>query len=259
MSPSLQPLVEQLQKARQSAKAIPALTQSHESLSLADGYQIQQSLLESDLHAGERLVGYKMGLTSLAKQRDVNVFEPIRGYLLSSMEIPWGAPLSVTKRIHPRVEPEVAFVFRDRVFGRATTARDIMAAVSGIYPAVEILDSRYEGFRFNLPEVVADNTSAAGFIIGITDLTPRFEEIRLMGVCVRRNGVVETTGCPAAVLGHPICSVVELARGLAKDNLAIEAGMVVLTGGITASLPVETGDCIEMVWPMETVSITVTA
>ena len=140
---NLNELANQLRLARLERRAISPLTAANPALTLADGYAIQAIGREMRFADGEKLCGYKMGLTSRAKQRDVSVFETIRGYLLESMEITPGQTVDTATRIHPRVEPEVAVVMKAPLRG-AVTLREVVAAIGGLYPALEIIDSRFE-------------------------------------------------------------------------------------------------------------------
>lgn len=251
---NLSEIAQALQSAAAEVRPVPAFSLAHPQFSLEEAYQVQSIGLESALARGAKLCGYKMGLTSRAKQKDVNVHEPIRGYLLSQMEVTKSEPVSTKNRIHPRVEPEVAVILKSRLAGPNVSLHDVEQAIGVVTPALEILDSRYESFQFQLPDVVADNTSASGFILGGQNWIEQLRELRLFGVTVKHNGVIVETGCPAAVMGDPLLSVVALARALAKENKAIEPGMVVLTGGITTSVSFKAGDFIEVVWPTETMS-----
>ena len=225
-----------------------------QSLTLAEGYAVQSAGLALRQEAGEILCGYKMGLTSRAKQRDVNVFEPIRGYLLRSYEVLRGEPVRTGGRIHPRVEPEVALIFKDPVGGKYASVREVVSSLASVVPACEIIDSRYEAFSFKLGDVVADNTSASGFMLGSWELKGALNEVPLLGVTMKKNGQLVETGAPAAVLGDPLISAVQAVRMLAEEGKRIEAGMVLLTGGITAAVPFQAGDWIEMIWPGESLS-----
>ncbi len=246
-------LAESLQSAITLRKARPPLTMERPDLTVEEAYQVQAAGMEIALSQKDSVTGYKMGLTSRAKQRDVNVFEPIRGYLLSSMEVTKGENVSVEKWIHPRVEPELAVVLKQPL-GEGATLRDVVRALEMVTPALEILDSRYENFTFSLPDVIADNTSAAGFMVGRTNWIDRLDEIGTIGVTLRKNALVERTGAPAAVLGDPLLSVLALAKALGREGKRIEPGMVILTGGITAAVAFAKGDLIEIVWPNETLT-----
>jgi 2-oxo-3-hexenedioate decarboxylase len=243
-----------LREAATNRAAISPLTSAAPELTLEDGYAIQKIGLEMALAEGRALCGYKMGLTSKAKQRDVNVFDPIHGYLLRDMEVENGGKCDLTGRIHPRAEPEVAVILHTAIEGPSTTLREVQCALGSVFPAIEILDSRFEAFSFKLPDVVADNTSAAGFLLGSRDLISELPTLPLLGVSIKKNGIVVETGAPAAVLGDPLRSVVALAKLLSREGKRIEPGMVILTGGITASVPFVSGDLVEAVFPTETLS-----
>lgn len=243
--------IEALLRARANREAIRAFTHEEPQFSLEDGYVIQNTLLEKALAAGESLSGYKMGLTSKAKQKDVNVFEPIHGFLLRSMEISPNGKVSLATRIQPRVEPEIAIVVKDRLDGKNLNLRDLPAHLSGIYLACEIIDSRYKDYQFKLPDVIADNTSASGYLLGRVNLLPHLEDLRLLGITMRKNGEVIETGAPAAALGDPLNSLLELARTMASRKEALLPGQVILTGGLTNSHFIRTGDHFEVECPFE--------
>ncbi|MDI3328635.1 MAG: fumarylacetoacetate hydrolase family protein [Alicyclobacillaceae bacterium] len=240
-------LAKQVREHQRTGRAMKKLTLEHPDLTVEDAYRIQALGAEMAVAEGDRLVGWKMGLTSRAKQVSVGVEEPIYGRLLASMELT-EPRLSVGELIHPRVEPEIAFVFKRDLGGEHVRARDVWPAVECVMPAVEVIDSRYENFSFTLVDVVADNASSARFYLGDQGYAPDRTNWDEIGVVVRRNGEVVQTGAGAAVLGHPVRSVVMLARMLARIGASIEAGMVVLTGGITEAVPVGPGDFVEVAY-----------
>src|SRR5262245_27910314 len=140
---------ELLDMARLAAQPIPQLGLA----TAGDGYAVQTKLIQLRLGRGERLVGYKMGLTSKAKMAQVGVNEVIFGRLTDAMRVRDGGTVDIGQFIHPRVEPEVAF-------------RVVNHRVEKVAAVLELIDSRYQDFQFTLPDVVADNTSAGAFVIG---------------------------------------------------------------------------------------------
>jgi len=259
MNANLTHLSKTLLLAEKNRHPISQLTSRYPDLSLPEAYEIQRISVEAKIEQGNPRCGYKMGLTSRAKQVDVKVFEPIHGSLLKGMRIKNGASLRMNQYIHPRVEPEVAVVIRQRLDDRDLTLKKVLSAVGSIFPAAEILDSRYEGFQFSLSDVVADNTSASGFILGKKELPCEPSELNFLGVIVRKNGEIVQTGCPAAVLGDPMLSVLELVRLLGREGRAIEKDSVILTGGLTSSISFQEGDNVEIEWPDEFIRFSVGA
>ncbi|MFH8715834.1 2-keto-4-pentenoate hydratase [Streptomyces zaomyceticus] len=195
-----------------------------------EAYAVQEALVARRLARGERLTGFKLGFTSVAKMRQMGVSDLIHGRLTDRMEIPDGGRFDISRLIHPRAEPEVAFLLGDTL----RPGGDLMAAVAAVAPALEVIDSRYDGFRFSLPEVIADNTSAAGYAVGPWSAPG---DLGNLGVLLELDGRPAETGSTAAILGHPLRALAAAAR-LAG---ALEAGTVILAGAATAAVPLSPG------------------
>lgn len=238
-------IAEKLYEARRTAKAIPSFSSVGVALDLVQAYEVQNTLLERDLSSGRALCGYKLGLTSRAKQIDVGVDQPILGYLCADSELTYPFQLPTASLIHPRVEPEIAFVLKQGLVGKVS-AREALKAVEMAVLALEVIDSRYENFQFQLADVVADNTSASHFVMGSKNLLNDWDRIETLGVLLTKNGELVQTGTPAATLGNPLNALVALVELLSGQGKELKAGAVVLTGGLTASIPVLKGDWIEV-------------
>ncbi|SDJ42576.1 2-keto-4-pentenoate hydratase [Streptomyces indicus] len=196
-------------------------------------YAVQEALIERRLARGERLTGFKLGFTSLAKMRQMGVHDLIHGRLTHRMEIRDSGSYDASGLIHPRVEPEVAFLLGDTL----RPGGDPLAAVAAVAPALEVIDSRYDGFRFSLPEVIADNTSAAAYAVGPWTAPGDLDNL---GVLLELDGRVVQSGSSAAILGHPLRALAAAAR-LAGT---LEAGTVILAGAATAAVPLKPGTCV---------------
>jgi 2-keto-4-pentenoate hydratase len=119
----------------------------------------------------------------------------------------------------------------------------VLAATSAVAVGIEVLDSRYTGYRFTTADVVADNTSASRFVVG-APVDPAGVDLRLVGVVLEKNGDVVSTAAGAASLGDPAAAVAWLVRTLAADGEGLRAGEIVLSGGLTAAVPVGPGDVV---------------
>ena len=128
-------------------------------LDLHTAYIAQDIALADRRSNGEVVTGVKLGLTSRAKQQQMGVDEPSVAWLTDAMVLPAGLPVPADRLIHPRAEPEIAFVMGRRLAGPGVTAATALAAVDVILGAIEIIDSRYSGFKFTLADAVADNDS----------------------------------------------------------------------------------------------------
>jgi 2-oxo-3-hexenedioate decarboxylase len=218
-----------LDDAAREAREVAQFDTDHR-LSLDDAYRIQAASIERRLARGERRVGVKMGFTSRAKMVQMGLSDVIWGRLTSAMQIEEGTAIDFSRFVHPRVEPEIAFVLKHALDGDVT-APQALAAVEAIAPALEIIDSRYRDFKFTLPEVIADNASSSGFVIGAwRDPKTDFGNL---GMTLNLDGRVVQVGSTAALLGHPLRSLVAAARLSAQAGEPLQAGWIVMAGGAT--------------------------
>lgn len=202
-------------------------------LDVATGYEIQDLTLQRRLDRGEQLVGIKLGLTSRAKQQRMGVDTPFVAWLTDAMVLPAGDPVPQDKLIHPRIEPELVFVMGERLEGPGVTAAQAMAAVDHVLGGAEVIDSRYKDFKFAAGDVIADNASSGAYVTGPVSLPPSALDLSLEAVLVEVDGQVVDSATGAAVQGHPGEALALAANDLAKRGHAIEAGWIVLTGGMT--------------------------
>jgi 2-keto-4-pentenoate hydratase len=236
----LEGLADRLAQAATDRKAIAPLSDEYPGLDAEAGYAIQAMLCEQ---VGP-LAGWKIGLTSRAKQAQVGIAEPVRGFLAADDALDLGQPLVTGELIQPRAEPEIVFIMGQDLVGPDVTAAEVLAAADAVAAGIEVLDSRYRDYRFTTPDAIADNTSAGRFVVG-TPVPARGIDLRLAGVVLEHNGEVIATAAGAASLGHPAAAVAWLVRALdAAGEGGLMAGQVVLSGGLTAATPVRPGDVV---------------
>lgn len=215
-------------------------------LDVDTGYRIQDANLEKRLARGEKLLGVKLGLTSEAKQRRMNVHAPFVAWVTDDMVMAVGDPVPQAKLIHPRIEPEIVFVMKDRLQGPGVTRESAMAAVESVAGGAEVIDSRYRNFRFRAGDVVADNASSGAYVVIENAVSPDDIDLIAETVEVYVDGKLEQTGTGADVQGHPGEALALAANDLARRGLAIEPGQVVLTGGITNAVFSPPGSTVEV-------------
>lgn len=225
----VQKLAERLAQARSQRRTIPQLVHEHPELDLETAYVIQAAGFAQRIAQGERLIGYKIGLSSRTKQQSAGVQEPVYAPLSNAMVHPEESPLRLSTLVHPLVEAEIAFVLGEDLHGSSPTVASVLRATAGLLPAFDILDSRFDDSQFSQPDAVADNASAARIVVGGRLVPPDHLDPQLEGVVVRVDGHVTHTGAGAEVSGHPALAVAWLARAVG----GLKAGHIVLTGGLT--------------------------
>jgi len=237
-------LCERVEGAQTRAYAIPKLTDDYPQMTIADGYAVQNELRRRYIAQGHRQVGWKAGLTSKAKMLQMGVSVPSIGFLTDRMARPESSAISTSDLVHPRVECEVAFVMKADLRGPGCTAADVLAATDYVLPAVEIIDSRFSGFKFDLASVIADNGSSARFVGGGRSRYVADLDLPTLGVVMEKNGEIVTMGAAAAVMGHLAEAIAMLVNILAEMDESLPAGSFVMSGGITEAIAVKPGDSI---------------
>ncbi|MGD9527416.1 2-keto-4-pentenoate hydratase [Pseudonocardia sp.] len=238
---SLSEVVDDLLRAERERKPLPPFTEAHRDFDVGSAYEAQRRLVAAKERAGDPVVGAKLGLTSRAKQEAMGVDHPLYGWVTGSMLLPFGEPVALETLIQPRVEPEIAFRLKADVPTPATVT-GVLNATESVFAAIDVLDSRYEDYRFTLADVVADNCSAGRFLLGPVTRDPAaLGDLRLVGCVLRVDGEVAATAAGAAVMGHPAASVAWLANRLAVRGEVLKAGSLVFSGGLTAPVPLRRG------------------
>lgn len=232
-----------LHEARLSQRQIKPLTQSLPQLDERVAYEAAWEGLHLREQAGERRVGYKMGLTSEAKRRQMSLQSPIYGLLTDKMQLASGKSFSMAKSIHPKAEPEVAFHIK-KTFSKVPTPEEALEACDWIAPAIEILDSRFEGFKyFSLPDVIADNSSSSHFLIGSPKHATDFRWTELADIPMRFfcNDKLLQEVRASEISGNPIYSLVGLFELALQQRRSIHPNSWILAGAATPAVGLEPG------------------
>ncbi|GGC85187.1 2-keto-4-pentenoate hydratase [Undibacterium terreum] len=224
-------LARTLDDAAASHTEIDPLTPQY-AFNLAQAYDIQRASVALRHERGEKPVGLKLGFTSRAKMVQMGVDSLIWGLLTDAMLYEEAAVISLDDFIHPRVEPEVCFL-TGRDIDRPLTLLEAAKFLEGAAPAMEIIDSRYRNFKFTLEDVVADNCSSAGVIVGA--FSKDVCELANRGVVVRFNGRPVLMGSTGAILGNPLRSVVQASQLAHQAGMVIPAGSLIMAGAATAA------------------------
>ena len=235
-------LAEQLENCQLQARDTTKITDDHPGMDWDDAYAVQDEILRRKLARGGRMVGYKAGLTSHAKMKQMGVDTPVFGFLVDEFVVPEGGEVKTSELIHPKVEPEICFVTRSELRGPGCHIGAVLAACDFVLPGIEVIDSRYRDFKFDLKSVVADNTSASRFVIGGRPRQVEDLDLRTLGIVLEKNGQIAALAAGAAVLGHPAAAVAMLANHLGARGQEIPAGSFIMTGGVTEAIAVAAGD-----------------
>jgi len=234
-------LARRLHQAERRCSPIPPLTDAYPDLTVADAYAVQRALIARKLEEGARVVGWKIGLTSRPMQQMFGIDTPDFGHLLDAMALPSGSELPCSQLIAPRVEPEFAFVLARDLAGPGVREEDALAATEAVALALEVIDSRIEGWRIRLADTIADNASSARFVLGDERRPPTGLDLAALPLALWVDGEAAAVGKGEAVLGHPARAVAWLANALGELGERLRRGQVVLSGAVVAAVPLRPG------------------
>src|SRR5580692_5172945 len=219
-------LAADLAEAERSRHPIAPLTAAHPNIDVVDAYEIQLINIRQRVAEGARVVGHKVGLSSLAMQQMMGVDEPDYGHLLDEMQVFEDTPVKAAKYLYPRVEVEVGFILAHDLPGAACTEHDVLAATAAFAPSIELIDTRITDWKIKLCDTIADNASSAGFVLGAGRVAPE----------------VVASGRSDAVLGNPVTAVAWLARKVESFGVRLRKGDIVLPGSCTRAIDARPGD-----------------
>jgi len=206
---------------------------------LTTGYAVQSALTARRLARGAVIIGWKLGYTTATMRAQLGIAEPNFGPLLDTMRLDDDATVPETV-LHPRVEPEIALVLGDDV-DRPLDADEALAACAEALATLEVVDSVWTGYRFDLEHNTADGSSAAYVVTGAALPLDGLADTE---VTLHRNGAHVGTGTGAAAMGHPARALAWLTTQLSGRGLMLRAGDVVITGGLVAAVPLQRGDVV---------------
>ena len=235
-------LAADLAEAERSRVPIAPLTEGHADIDVVDAYEIQLINIRQRVAEGARVVGHKVGLSSEAMQKMMNVDEPDYGHLLDEMAVHEDNPVTAANYLFPRVEVEVGFILADDLPGAGCTEDDVLAATAAFAPSIELIDTRIKDWKIKLCDTIADNASSAGWVLGEARVSPKDVDIRNIDAVLTNNGEVVAKGRSDAVLGNPVKAVAWLARTVEGFGVRLRAGDIVLPGSCTRAIDVRAGD-----------------
>jgi 2-oxo-hept-3-ene-1,7-dioate hydratase len=236
-----------LYQAEKTQQQIRALTLSFD-MDMEDAYAIQKHWVDRKLEDGEKVIGYKIGLTSRTMQLAMNIDTPDYGVLTDAMNFPDGAAIPAQAFLDPRIECEFAFVLNKPLSGTDVSLEEVMSATAYVQPALELISARSlrvdpeTGYTRNVFDTIADNAANAGIICGGEKVAPQDIDLKWAGAALHLNDDIEDTGLGAAVMGHPGHGIRWVCKRFAAHGIGLEPGQVILSGSFTRPIAVVEGD-----------------
>jgi 2-keto-4-pentenoate hydratase len=242
VSKTIENYATELLEAEKTVNGIASLTERDNSLTVEDAYQIQLNIVKNKLEEGRTIIGKKVGLTSAAMQKMLNVNEPDYGHLFDNMQFEDNAVIQIDSMISPKVEAEIGFVLAEDLVGPNVTFLDVMMATKFVVPTIEVIDSRVKDWNIKLVDTVADNGSSAKVIVGNKQSTLESLDLRTNSMVLYKNNELIATGAGAAALGHPAHAIAWLANKLHEFGITLKKDELILPGALSGAVEVNVND-----------------
>jgi 2-keto-4-pentenoate hydratase len=219
----------------------PAAT-LHKQLTLNDAYRVQLNILARRQAAGEKLAGWKIGLSAASARQAFGLSAPISAPLFAQRHFTSGNTFSYDAIHKPIIESELCFTIGKRLAGPDVAREQVLAAVSAVAPAFEVVDMRVN-MAEDMPLGIADGIAQWGYVTGVA-LSPYPASLDLGAVVVemQRNGDVFAKVVGKDVIDNQLDCIAWLANHLATCDLALEPGQQIMSGSFTKPTPISKGD-----------------
>lgn len=241
-NPNIEKAAQRLREAQQTGKTCAPIRDLIGITDLEAAYKVQEINTAKRLAQRARVVGSKIGLTSLVVQKQLGVDQPDFGMLWEDTEIPSGGKVSMQSLMQPKAEAEIAFVLGKDLDADTITTTDILSAIDYAVPSIEIVGSRISNWDIKITDTIADNASASHWVIGNKPV--KLENLDLINckMTMKNNGKVVSEGVGEACLGSPINAVLWLAQKMKQIGSPMQAGDVILSGALGPMVSAQVGD-----------------
>ncbi|HKB83490.1 MAG TPA: fumarylacetoacetate hydrolase family protein [Burkholderiales bacterium] len=227
----------------QANRHIDALPVECRPATRVEAYRVQAQVARL---SGQKIFGWKIAATSKAGQQHIGVDGPLAGRLLEKRVFPSGANVSLANNIMKVAEAEFAFRMAYDLPPRKTpySLDEVIAAVAGMHPAIEIPDSRYRDFvSVGAAQLIADNACASYFVLGPATIAEwRQYDLAKHPVTAQVNGKLAREGRGENVLGDPRIALTWIANELSLVGDMLRSWETITTGTCVTPVPIDAGD-----------------
>lgn len=237
---------ETLFAARRDGRLIDGLPAEASPRDLAEAIAVQDALAR---RSGARTLGWKIGATAKEVQAKIGLAHPFFGRVFAGTLHESGAALPAGGG-HNILEAELAVRLGADCAGQSHSAETVAGAVADVLLCIEINRPSFRSpFAMRGVDVIADNGSNAGLVLGPPVADWRKRDLAAIAVVFRVNGTERARGAGAAAMGHPFAALAWLANERARLGAPLRAGDVVATGSLMGFVPAKSGDTAEAEFP----------
>lgn len=213
---------------------------------LSAAYAVQQYNAKLRRAAGAKVVGHKIGLTSLAVQEQFGIDQPDYGLLWNDKEVNNGGEVSMSELMQAKAESEIAFVLSKDLNSDCLSMVDIIQSIDFALCSIEIVGSRIKNWDISITDTIADNASASHWLVAHKPVKLNDFDVVNCKMIMKKNGQIESEGFGKSCIGSPLNAVLWLAKKMVEMGKPLKQGDLVLSGALGPMVAVEAGDFIEV-------------
>jgi len=242
-------LAEELIALSDATGEIRPFTETYPGLTPAAGYEAAAALHRHRLAGGWKALGRKIGFTNRTIWPRYGVYEPIWGTVYDrtlTLAKDEHATVRLRGLMNPRIEPEICFGLKRAP--RGASAEALLDAIEWVAHSIEIVQSRFPSWKFQLADCTAVNGLHGHLVVGkrvpLPELPGLAKALPLLEVELMKDGTHVDRGVGANVLDSPLLALGHLVGVLGAQPAAapLAAGELVSTGTITDAHPVRPGE-----------------
>ena len=229
---NVEEIAKQLRTAYDNKDTIAPISKHIGTTDIETAYKIQNINAEHRANNGGRIVGKKIGLTSVAIQKQLGVDQPDYGVLFHDMELLNGTTVKAASMIQPKAESEIAFVLSEDLDYDRMTIIDLISCIDYALPAIEIVGSRIANWEIKLTDTIADNASASRYVLGHTPKTLDEFDVVNCKMQLSKNGETVSEGYGYNCMGSPLNATLWLAKKMLTLGQPLQAGELIFSGAL---------------------------
>ncbi|MCI0481630.1 MAG: hypothetical protein L0213_08590 [Candidatus Dadabacteria bacterium] len=227
-------------EAEREGEPIPVLTLGNPELTIEQAYEIQAEYVRLKL-GGDKIAGFKAGLTSGGAQAKLRVSTPVSGVLFSSGVYMDSPSIDGSKFRSPVIETEIGFVIGKPVKDKITDTSLLKEHISAVIPVVEIPETGFAALeKLKAEDIVAANVGSAAFIAG-AEKPLVSAGLNTITVKLSSGGELLNEGRGSDATGGQLQALLWLVNSVLDNGSKIERGNILITGALGRVVPANPG------------------
>ena len=202
-------------------------------LTLEQAYQVQSEAAELKIEAGNPRAGWKVGCTSVAIQKQLQLHEPINAPMYKTQIFEQGPVVSRTDYLDLAIEPELVISLNSDIPVPPKDHRELVDAIDWVAVGIELHNKKFFFNPISSQELIASGGLWAGLIVGPDRLSPKGLDLDAASFKVYFDDKLEAKALGKDIMGGPLTSLGWLCKCLSEKGCILKEGDLIIPGSPT--------------------------